>query len=120
MTPLVAAAFLLWVALTGLHDIPLIVTGLILCFCLDRILSISLPWKQFVYFLWLLTKSIFVAYKEAFVKDAQTGNYTLTTNNATLQRLEQNVQNNAANYTDDILKTNLPALYARTNREDAV
>ena len=60
------------------------------------------------------------AYKEAFVKDAQTGNYTLTTNNATLQRLEQNVQNNAANYTDDILKTNLPALYARTNREDAV
>ena len=60
------------------------------------------------------------AYKEAFVKDAQTGNYTLTTNNTALRRLEQNVQNNAANYTDDILKTNLPALYARTNREDAV
>jgi multisubunit Na+/H+ antiporter MnhE subunit len=66
MTPLVAAAFLLWIALTGLHDIPLICTGLILSFCLDRIMSISLPWKQFVSFLWLLIKAIFIAYKEAF------------------------------------------------------
>lgn len=66
MTPLVMAAFFLWIALTGTSDIPLFLLGIGISFSLDWLFSFSISWKKAFIFLAQIISALVRAYREAF------------------------------------------------------